>query len=147
MTTQLTNWWMCLAVVVGICCCSSGSEDAGGSLGSGALAAATPPTEGELLCMQEQGGAACAEYACAQLNCGGVDSIYDENGCLRKECQSDDDCGEGSRCAGARDNPTWCGSDDNGDCSCFGPAAVGHCQSRCMPLGSTYHKMDCGKDI
>jgi hypothetical protein len=35
---------------------------------------------------------------CAALDCGSASSLFDEDGCLRRQCRSADDCAAGERC-------------------------------------------------
>jgi hypothetical protein len=46
----------------------------------------------------------CTEYpACETGECGALESLFDENGCLREECQDDDTCADDERCYRAID--------------------------------------------
>ncbi|MCB9751579.1 MAG: hypothetical protein H6713_16520 [Myxococcales bacterium] len=38
---------------------------------------------------------------CEAVNCGAPDSYFDEDGCLRASCSSEDDCADGELCYGA----------------------------------------------
>ena len=47
----------------------------------------------------------CSEFSpCDDANlCGTLDSLFDENGCVRQECQDDDACADDERCYRAQD--------------------------------------------
>jgi hypothetical protein len=67
-------------------------DSTGSSSGTGSVA------------MCEQPGN-CSEYSpCDDANlCGTLDSLFDENGCVRQECQDDDGCADDERCYLAQD--------------------------------------------
>ena len=78
---------------------SASSSDGATADGSGSSSSSTGPFEG---C--EQPGN-CVEYSpCEGENlCGTLDSLFDANGCVRTECQDDEQCAADERCYRAMD--------------------------------------------
>ncbi len=84
---------------------------------------------------------ACSQYEidCEQVDCGGLNSPFDENGCLRDTCNGGPSCGEGMECytpldwGGCASSGLFCNDSElqmacicGGDADCNGSYCVPH---------------------
>jgi len=79
----------------------------------------------------------CSDAVDCGEDCGTMDSIFDENGCSRGECQTHAECGESSLCYHAEDyggcvsSDLSCNEDADGECFCGSDPDCGG--SYCVP--------------
>lgn len=114
---------------------SSGSASTGDSTSTGPDATTQPTGDGPPPVCDNPLFTCTNPLDCEQWKCGTPASPFDANGCLRRTCDNDDQCGEGELCfdadpmAGCSAALVGC-SDDGDDCNCqYGDdcATIRHC--------------------
>ncbi|HNT00190.1 MAG TPA: hypothetical protein PKL73_24730 [Polyangiaceae bacterium] len=92
-------------------------------------------TPGGVACESPNVGPECTVDLCKKNDCGAATSIFDENGCYRKSCQNDKDCGSQEQCVEVDYAPVSCSGADpeTGECIC-GWLGVARTSLFCMPL-------------
>ena len=106
----------------------SGGKAGGGSGGSAG------GNGGAGQCMPSSTSTCTPTDLCKTLGCPSLQ--YDEHGCLRPQCKTDDECSADERCAVSQcDSPTTC-TKENGDCVCSSLAICGQVP-RCNPTSTT----------
>jgi hypothetical protein len=90
-----------------------------------------------LVCPRSPNMTCTVPVDCEEVGCSAYDSPFDQNGCLREFCSSNDDCEGAERCLNMYDESvpgsicvphlSEC-SDDNGECVCSGGGVcTGYC--------------------
>ena len=76
----------------------------------------------------------CVVDLCRKENrdCGSASSVFDADGCYRRTCSSEDDCGSGEKCMKVDYAPPSCGYADDSSCICGSLGAI-VTESFCFP--------------
>jgi hypothetical protein len=116
---------------------NGGNQTTGGSKATGGAAGGPSDAGGDFSQCETAPNSTCSvEATCMAVDCSGASLQYDEHGCLRKRCKSDDDCGDGDRCAISQcDSDTICTMQD-GMCQCSSLASCGQVP-RCNSVATT----------
>lgn len=136
---------------------SSGATDATATIGD-----ESESSESGSVGMCEQPGN-CAMYpACERGECGTLESTFDENGCVRQECQDDDACADDERCyraiefGGCAPSGVFCEDDEKTElclCGSLPECGGGFCvpeelypAAAPFPRGIVYAQATCAPD-